>query len=155
GRRDVVAPFADIHYTEMRPGETPERRFHPIGVFLTIRPGQVPRVNVETAQGAFDFALEDIKDTPSAFLNGRASVVRAGSAEKLSTPEYEDDEPAIAALPGGGVAAAWVAYKERADRVLLRTRSGGAWTAPEQVTTRTGDIFRCAVAADPSGNLWV
>jgi len=64
-------------------------------------------------------------------------------------------EPAIAALPGGAIAAAWVAYRDRADRVFLRTRANNIWSAPEQVTTKTGDIFRCAVAADTAGNLWV
>jgi hypothetical protein len=154
-RRDEVAAFADIHYTEMRPGDKPEILFHPVGVFLAIRPGQVTRVAVETAQGNFDFALDDIKDTPAAVLGGRASVVRVGSAEKLSAAEYEDDEPAITALPDGAIATAWVAYRERADRVLLRTRANNSWTAPEQVTGKPGDIFRCAVAADKAGNLWV
>ena len=154
-RRDEVAAFADVHYTEMRPGERPAVRFHPVGVFLTIRPGQASRVAVETAQGNFDFALDDIKDTPAAVLGGRASVARVGSAEKLSTAEYEDDEPAIAALPGGAIAAAWVAYRDRADRVFLRTRANNAWSAPEQVTPKTGDIFRCAVAAGEAGSLWV
>src|SRR5438270_7824367 len=48
-RRDEVAPYADVHYTEMRPGDVPEVRFHPVGVFLTIHPGQATRVAVETA----------------------------------------------------------------------------------------------------------
>src|ERR1700732_755723 len=98
-RRDEVAPYADVHYTEMRPGDVPEVRFHPVGVFLTIHPGQAARVAVETARGNFDFALDDIKDSPTPVLDGRASVVRVGSPVKLSTPEYEDDEPAIVALP--------------------------------------------------------
>ncbi len=154
-RRDEVAAYADVHYTEMRPGDKPEVRFHPVGVFLTIHPGQATRVAIETGQGNFDFALDDIRDTPTAVLDGRASVVRVGSAEKISAPEYEDDEPAIAALPNGTIAAAWVAYKDRADRIFLRTRVNNAWSAPEQVTPRAGDIFRCALAADKDGNLWV
>jgi hypothetical protein len=154
-RRDEVAPYADIHYTEMRPGDAPEIRFHPVGVFLTIHPNQATRVAVETAQGNFDFALDDIKDSPTAVLDGRASVVRVGSAEKLSTAEYEDDEPAITALPNGTIAAAWVAYKDRADRVFLRTRTSNAWSAPEEVTPKATDVFRCAVASDKEGNLWV
>src|SRR5258706_3993205 len=154
-RRDEVAPYADIHYTEMRPGDKPEILFHPVGVFLTIRPGAATRIAVETAQGSFDFALDDIREVPKAVLGGRAAIVRVGSAEKLSTSEYADDEPALAALRGGAIAAAWVAYRERADRVLLRTRVNNAWSAPEQVTAKPGDIFRCAVAADNAGNLWI
>ncbi|HTM48633.1 MAG TPA: hypothetical protein VL285_08135, partial [Bryobacteraceae bacterium] len=154
-RRDEVAAFSDVHYTEMRPGEKPDVRFHPAGVFLTLRPGAAPRISVETAQGNFEFALEDVKDTPMAVLGGRASVARVGSAEKLSTGEYEDDEPAMAALPGGAVAAVWVAYRERADRVFLRTQANHSWSRPEQVTTKPADIFRAAAAADKAGNLWV
>src|SRR5260370_23060001 len=132
-RRDEVALYADIHYTEMRPGDKPEILFHPVGVFFTIRPGAATRVAVETAQGAFDFALDDIQDVPKAVLGGRVAIARVGSAEKLSTSEYEDDEPALAALPGGAIAAVGVAYRERADRVLLRTRFYNAWSAPEQL----------------------
>src|SRR5260370_5958702 len=146
-RRDEVAPYADIHYTEMRPGDKPEILFHPVGVFLTIRPGAATRIAVETAQGAFDFALDDIKEVPTAVLGGRVAIARVGSAEKLSTSEYEDDEPALAALPGAAIAAAWLAYRDPADRVLLRTRTNNAWSAPEQVTAKPGDIFRVAVAA--------
>ena len=154
-RRDEVAPYADIHYTEMRPGDKPAVLFHPVGVYLTVHPEQAPRVAIETAQGKFDFALEDVKETPTAELDGRATVVRVASAEKLSAPEYEDDEPAIAALPNGSIAAAWVAYKDRADRVFLRTRSNDAWSAAEEVTPHSADIFRCALAAEPGGALWV
>src|SRR5260370_33337583 len=131
-RRDEVAPYADIHYTEMRPGEIPPVLFHPVGVFLTVRPGQFTRIAVETAQGNFDFALDDMQDIPVEMLGGRATVARVGSPEKLSTAEDEDDEPAIAALPDGTIAAAWVAYRNRADRVLLRVRANNAWSAPEE-----------------------
>src|SRR6266567_1857796 len=86
-RRDEVTAFSDVHYTEMRPGERPDVRFHPVGVYLAIQPGQAPRVAVETAQGNFDFALDDIKDAPAAMLGGRASVAPVATAEKLSTAE--------------------------------------------------------------------
>src|SRR5262249_41983680 len=127
----------------------------PVGVFLTINPAQAPRVTVETKQGNFDFALDDIQETPTSELGGRATVVRVGSAEKLSTPQFEDDEPAIATLPGGAIATAWVAYHDRGDRVFLRTRSQDAWSVVEEVTPRSDDIFRCAVASAGEGSLWV
>ena len=154
-RRDDVAPYADVHYTEMRPGDKPEVLFHPVGVFLTVNPAAATRVSIETEHGNFEFALDDIGAAPTAFLGGRATVVRTGTAEKLSTPQYEDDEPAIVALPNGAVASAWIAYKDRADKVMLRTRGRDAWSAPEEVSTKPADIFRCALAADAAGNLWV
>ncbi len=153
-RRDAVAPFASIHYTEMRPGSTPEDLFFPVGLFLTLRPSAAARVTLQTRQGDFAFAVFDIGETPSPFLNGRASVVRVATVEKLSAEEYQDDEPAIAALPGGAIAVAWVAYRQSADRVLLRVLENGAWSAAEEVTPQPADIFRCALATDSERNLW-
>jgi len=154
-RRDAVAPYADIHYTEMRPGSQPEVLHHPVGVFLTVAPGNATRVSLETAQGNFDFALDAIGAEPAPFLNGRATVVRVPTPEKLTTGYYEDDEPAILALPDSSVVVAWVAYRDRADRIFLRTRSSNAWTAAEEVTVRSGDIFRCSLAYGGPGTLWV
>ncbi|MBI3473874.1 MAG: hypothetical protein HY013_21165, partial [Candidatus Solibacter usitatus] len=153
-RRDEVAPYADLHYTERRPGSRPEVLHQPVSVFLTVQPGNATRLAIETAQGNFDFALADIGVAPVEFLGGRATVVEVPAAEKITTDQQEDDEPAIAALPDGAIAVAWVAYRNRADRVLLRTRAGGSWSAPEEVTPRAGDIFRCSVVAAPGG-LWV
>ena len=54
-RRDDVAPYADIHYTEMRPGSKPDVLFQPVGVFLTIHPAAATRVSIETAPGILRF----------------------------------------------------------------------------------------------------
>ena len=128
-RRDAVAPYADLHYTEMRPGSTPAVLFHPVGLYVTMRTPADARVAVHTAQGDFDFALSQTSDEVKPMLGGRATVVRVPTSEKLTTAEYEDDDPAIAALPDGGIAVAWVAYRDRAERILLREYRGGAWTA--------------------------
>jgi hypothetical protein len=82
-------------------------------------------------------------------------VVRVPVTEKITTGEFEDDEPAIASLSNGSIAIAWVAYKDRADRILLRTRANSSWSAAEQVTTTPGDIFRCSLVTDGAGSLWV
>jgi hypothetical protein len=152
-RSDAVAPYADVHYTEMRPGARPPVLFHAVGLYLTVT-GE-PHLAIRTAQGDFAFALAEIGAEPKPFLDGRASVRRVPAAEKLSTPQYEDDEPAIAALDGGVVAVAWVAYRDRADRVLLRMFENGAWSPPEEVTEKPADIFRCALTRDTEGGLWV
>lgn len=153
-REDRVAPFADVHYTEMRPGSKPEVLYHPVGVYLTIEPAPGARVAIETPQGKFDFALDDMRKEPAPFLNGRVTVRRTPAPERLTVDEYQDDEPSLAALPGGNLAAAWVAYRDRADRVLLRTRAGSTWSAPEEVTPKPGDLWRSSVVATPDG-LWV
>jgi Protein of unknown function (DUF3604) len=112
------------------------------------------RLAVSTKQGNFDFPLSQVSDEVKPMLGGRATVVRVPAVEKLSAPEFEDDDAAIVTLPDGGVAVAWVAYKDRADRVLLRELRGGSWTAPQEVTASAADVFRCSLAADSAGNLW-
>ena len=155
-RRDAVAPYADLHYTEMRPGSIPEVRHYPIGVILTVQPRDGARFKLETVQGSASFALSEVGSSPLALLNGRASVTSIAAPEKLSTAAYDDDEPSIAALADGSLAVAWVAYRGRADRVLLRRRSpAGDWSAPEEVTVKPADIFRCSVVSPAAGSLWV
>ncbi len=153
-RQDAIAPYASIHYTEMRPGSQPEVLFLPVGLYLTLQPSGATRVSLQTKQGDFAFAVSDIGAAPTPFLAGRASVVRVPSVEKLSTEQFENDEPAIASLPSGAISVAWVAYRERADRVLLRTLENASWSAPEEVTPQPADIFRCALATDEGNNLW-
>jgi hypothetical protein len=113
------------------------------------------QVTVETEQGKFEFAAESVSNAPVSFLNGRAEVRRAHAVEKITTDTYEDDEPCAAAHRDGSLSVAWVAYRDRADRVLARTRRQGAWSATEEVTPEPGDIFRTAAAEDAEGNLWV
>lgn len=152
-RTDQVAPYADIHYTEMRPGATPEVLHHPVGVYLTIEPGGGARIAIHTPFGALDAPLAEIGAEARAFANGAATIQRVPAPHKLSNDAYEDDEPAIAVRPDGTVAVAWVAYRDQADRVLLRTYSAGVWSPVEEVTERSGDIFRVSLVATTDGML--
>ncbi len=178
-RPDQVAPYADVHYTEMRPGAQPEPLFQPVGLWLTIEPGPGGgstgalrgaaegaaasaadvRVAMETNPGRFEFRLNDIGAAPAGFLGGRVEVRRAPAVEKLTTPVYEDDEPSLIAHRDGSLSVAWVAHRGApsgpADRVLLRTRRNEVWSDPEEVTPQPGDIFRTAAAEDGEGNPWV
>lgn len=153
-RPDEVALWSDIHYTEMRPGSVPPVYHRPIGVILQVE-GEGARINVDTAQGSFNFALSELGHAPTPVLGGKAQVMRVATPEKLTNEQFEDDEPSIAALPGGSLAVAWVAYKDRADRVLMRTRTAEGWTATEQVNQQPGDIFKTSITATPDGTLWV
>ena len=154
-RIDEVAPFSDPNYTELRGGEKPAPLYFATGIYLTVEAPATARINVQTAQGKFDFALENISLKPTAFLNGRATVSRVPSPEKISSPEFENDEPATAILPNGDVEVAWVAYRDRQDRIFVRTRSRSAWSEAQQVAAPTGGIFRCALVATPSGDRWL
>src|SRR5579885_3637168 len=121
-RRDAVEPFSDVHYTEMRPGSKPPVLFQPVGLYLTVQSNVDPRFAILTAQVQFDFLRSKIGGNPRSLLDGRVIVARVPTVEKLSDPAFEHDEAALAALPDGTLAAAWVAYRDRADRVLLRLR---------------------------------
>ncbi|MBM3810403.1 MAG: hypothetical protein FJW20_02085 [Acidimicrobiia bacterium] len=154
-RRDEVAPYADIHYTEMRPGSRPEVFHLPVGVYFRVERQAGARAAVQTAKGSFEVSLDEVTAQPKMFLNGAVSLQRVAAPDQLSAGEFEDDEPSVAALPGGELAVAWVAYREQADRVLLRQRVKGVWSKPEEITLKPGDIFRTSVAATAGGALWV
>ncbi len=153
-RRDEVAGFARINYTEMSPAERPKLMHFPVGVFVTVKHSGGATASVQTTQGSFAFSVSDIGLDPRLFLGGRASVAWSPTVEKLTTEEFEDDEAAITRLPDGSLATAWVAYRDRGDRVMVRTGRGGSWSAPEEVTPEPGDLFRCSLAVDAQGGLW-
>ena len=152
--RDGIDGFHRINYLEMSPTEPLETLYFPVGLYATIRDDGAATVDVRTAQGDFSFRLADLTDRAT-FLDGRAAAARVPTPELLSTEQFEDDDPAIAALPDGSLAVAWVAYAGEADRVLLRERRDGRWSAPIEATPRPGDLFRCSLAVDGEGALWV
>jgi hypothetical protein len=87
-------------------------------------------------------------------LDGRVIAQRVPSVEAAANADTEDDEPSLAFLPDGTAAVAWVAYRDKADRVMMRLRRNGAWTAAEAVTG-PGDYFKTSTVATPDGALWV
>lgn len=153
-RRDEITGFPRVNYNEMSPAELPPPVFYPCTLFVTIRPAGSARVAVKTAKGSFEFGLSEIGLEPREFLNGRVTAQWTPAVERLTTEEYEDDEAAITRLPDGSMAVAWVAYKDRGDRILLRTFRSGSWEPAEEVTPAPADLFRCSLATDSEGSLW-
>ena len=82
-------------------------------------------------------------------------MVRVGSAEKLSDAAIRRRRTAIAALPDGAIAAAWVAYQDRADRVFLRTRRMTHGQLRKK--SRRNPVTYSAALSPPAsdGSLWV
>jgi hypothetical protein len=154
-RRDDLPEFAPINYAEMEPFRRPPALFLPVSLFLTVAPRGPARVSITTEQGKLSFSLDEISLEPAGFLGGRVTVVRTPTVKRLSSAQYENDEPAIAKLADGTIAVAWVAYRERSDRILLRIRRDGEWAEPEEVAPEPSDIFRCSLAVDDEGHLWV
>jgi hypothetical protein len=143
----------------MHPNELPDSlatRVMTIGVTLYYRAPDEAEVSVKTKQGDFAFRLADVPaSAPLHLLGSRVEVFRVPPVEPLTTEQYEDDYPAIAAAPDGAVTVAWVAYRNQADEIFVRTLRSGAWSSPERVTERPGDLFSVAAAYDGLGRLWI
>ena len=154
-RREAIDGFPRLNYSEMSPEELPPTLYSPVGVYLTVRSAGSARVSVKTKQGNFDFPLAEIGHDPRQFLDGRVTALWAPTVERITTPDYEDDEAAVARLSDGSLAVAWVGYRDRGDRVFVRMYSGGSWAPPEEASRASGDLFRCSLAVDAGGNLWV
>ncbi len=154
-RQEQISGFPRVNYNEMSPAELPPTQFSPIGVFAVVAGPASAGLRVRTDQGSIEFSLAELAGGPKRFLDGRAIVGLTPTVQKLSTEEYEDDEPALAQLQAGVPAVAWVAYKERGDRVMVRVRRGGTWEEAQEVTPAPADVWRASVAADGRGRLWV
>ncbi|MCB1020598.1 MAG: DUF3604 domain-containing protein [Acidobacteria bacterium] len=154
-RREAIDGFPKVNYNEMSPAELPATLFAPVGLHAVIEPQGSTRVEVRTAQGNFAFRLEELSLEAKPFLEGRALVSLTPAVEKLTSDQYEDDEAAIAKLPNGDLAVAWVGYRDRGDRVFVRTLSGGAWSEPEEASPAPGDFFRVSLGVDGQGGLLV
>lgn len=138
-------------------------------------------LNVETAQGNFNFRLSDIPfGGPKKFLDGRAMADRIPGYERVTTDTDEQDYPAAATGKDGSV---WVAYLEfahhpehnrlranleqapekfddwqtpaKGDRIVARRYASGQWGEPIAVSDAGGDNYRPAIAIDGSGKPWV
>ena len=154
-REERIRGFPRVNYNEMSPAELPPTQYSPVGLFAAIRGDGSARVAVKTRQGDFSFRLSELSHEAKSFLDGRATATLTPAVEKLSSEEYEDDEAAIARLSDDSIAAAWVAYRDRGDRVLLRIRENGVWGATEEATTAPGDIWRVSLASPGAGRAWV
>src|SRR5437870_7304094 len=123
-------------------------------------------VVVYTRDGDFSFTPAQAPygvayDIPE--LNGDVSVERVPIPRTVSTPEFEDDDPALLKTRGGEYWLAWVAYKtlsrkgpyiDGGDQILVaRSRDGASWSKPAPLTV-PGDHFRVALAEDGRSRVW-
>ena len=154
-RQEQIRGFPRVNYNEMSPAELPPTQYSPVGLFAVVDGDEATRLQVRTKQGNFAFRVGDLAGGTTPFLEGRAMASLTPTVERLSGPEYEDDEAAVAQIADGVAAVAWVAYKQRADTVLVRLRRDGEWEAAQEVTPEPADIWRASAAADGNGRLWV
>lgn len=154
-RRDDVPQFARVNYTEMSPAHRPPLLYFPIGVYVTVEAAGDARVAVSTTQGDFEFDLSAIGDEVSEFADGRVTVARTSTVGKVTSPQDEDDDPALIPLGGGEFGLAWIAYVDGGDNVLFAAGAPGAWRQTIRLTDRPADRFRVSLAKDADGGLWV
>ena len=154
-RQEQIRGFPRVNYNEMSPAELPPTQYSPVGLFAVVDGDAATSLRIRTKQGNVAFRIGDLAARARSFLHGRVRASLTPTVEKLSGSEYEDDEAAIARVSDGVVAAAWVAYKDRADRVLVRLRRDGSWESAQEVTPAPADVWRASAAADGNGRLWV
>ncbi|HIE52293.1 MAG TPA: DUF3604 domain-containing protein [Armatimonadetes bacterium] len=135
-------------------GEAVERSPDGFLLRLTDEPNAV--IKVSTSHGDFQVALRDLPlGVVRTFLEGDVTGQRLPNVIQLTTPEREDDYPALAADRQGRLWAVWLSFREDADEVRLRCFEGTRWSEVEAVTPQPGDYHQPQVAVAGTGRVWV
>ncbi len=135
----------------MHPNEMPQPQpslVIPIGVTIEFRAPAEAELTIKIPDDRqFSIRPMDIPDTGGIYpLSGEIQVFRTPPVENITDEEFEDDQPSIA-VSSGTTWVAWMAYRDKADRVFLRSYRNGAWSERQTVTEAPGDLFGTAVAA--------
>ncbi len=88
-------------------------------------------------------------------LDGDITAQLLPAETTLSTPEREDDYPAVACDRHGTVWVAWLSFADGSDIVLARSFDGTSWTDAEPVTPEPGDYHQPQIAVGRGGRPWV
>jgi hypothetical protein len=138
-------------------------------------------VKVKTTRGEFGFKLAEIRyGRFIEKLAGAVDIERVAASRPLTTARTDDDFPAVAVAEDGTAYVAWVSFTpgldrdERArrwdrapedlsflarppggDRLWLRVQKNGQWGEPIAVTPGGGDLYKCSVAIQGDGTVWV
>ncbi|MBI2948362.1 MAG: hypothetical protein HYY23_12015 [Verrucomicrobia bacterium] len=165
-----------------KPGANPAGPMTDNGVILNLADvTEDSTVSVTTPKGKFRFQLREIPYAKVLDeLDGAVDIERCAAAAPLTTQRTDDDFPAATLGADGTLFVAYVSFTpgldrdERArqwtnppadlsflakpaggDQIWLRSRKEGRWGEPLPVTPGQGDIYKCAVAVDGHGRLWV
>ena len=123
----------------------------PKGLLLEAEAGQGASLVASTKLGNFELPLNDLRKRRTvAVLDGKAQVQWIPNASALTGNQAEEEYPAIAVLPSGQTAVAYVAWDGKADSIYLRQ---GERT--ERLTSQPGNFMEPRCAVDGRGRLWV
>ena len=133
----------------------------PAGVTVTVEAPPSATVQVQTAQGNFDFPLRNLDHGRLLqFKNGDVLVQRTPTPQRVSEPAQappaeEHDYPSVALTRQGTLWVAWQAYKANGDHVYARHSTPAGWSETFRLTEEKADIHQTAVAEDAQGRVWV
>jgi len=133
----------------------------PAGVVVTVEAPPGATVRIETAQGNFDFRLQELAyDHALSFRDGDVVVERAPTPERISPAaqgpaSQEHDYPSVTVTRKGVVWLSWQAYQDLGDHVYARYSTSSGWSEPFRLTDQKGDVFGTQTGEDAHGQIWV
>jgi hypothetical protein len=153
--RPSVSRPMKLPFTQWR--DVPQPPIPPNGVIVTTEGPPEDRVRVGTAQGNFEFSLQDVElGGKRTFLNGRAEVEGVPATVQVAGGKTQNDYPSLVVSRSGETWVTWVAHENGADSVMARRLAGGVWSEPVRVSEPAHtDVFNTAIAQDASGRIWV
>jgi hypothetical protein len=142
------------------------------GVLITADAPPGARWSLHTPKGDFSFTLHDLQwGDQRTFLDGAAAVDRVPPTSQLTTPDDDEDYPAIAHA-GSNVWMSFVRFSHGSraleasqrledlarpaggDQVFAMHYARGNWEPPIPVSPRGEDVARTATAIDGAGRVW-
>jgi hypothetical protein len=147
------------------------------GAKLTIDPAKPP-----DGAAKIDINLADIlAGKPQTIWDGKAVVRLVSTASPVATDDTEDDFPAACYAPDGTLWVAYISYTLKkpgrrietanlkqepesfkdlnqpgfGDQLFVKSFKAGKWSEPIAITGPKEDLVRCAIAADPKGDIIV
>lgn len=135
------------------PGWLPAEPVADAGASPAGTPTRAHHAFVTGAGQEYDAFCDDRGGTLQVYLRSRSFAGAWTAPVLVSEGSPGASQPTLAALPGGGLALAWIDTRSGSEQVWFRTRVGGYWTAPRQISTRPTACASPSLAVDPSGRV--
>ncbi|HUG80100.1 MAG TPA: hypothetical protein VML01_00445 [Bryobacterales bacterium] len=114
------------------------------------------RIGFTTAHGDFEVWPHELQaGAPMRLLNGAVEVDRVPPAERVSSGSADSDFATVLGGADGEMWAAWVAYRDKSNRVEARRFDGERWQPAETVSGDRGDVFLVKMGRDKQQRPWV